>query len=1035
MGNNKKNKKEDADDSAGEEPKVEKVEVKSKKARKKDKELEEAQREMESLVLGEELSVKEKSKSKKKIKAKKSQNKKIESDSEESGRDEDDGAKLTKNNSSRFAQLKDDDTDSEYSPSPPIIRKSKSVFHRMEVYSASESNPDKDFSDDDQVVIFKAKPEPKKKEKKKKKKKETQEEDLDQVLAELNMDKPKIDDDGLVIAEEDEATKAAALKKKEKKARKKNKLPNETSEENPSEKNEHGPMNDQDNEDIVEDNKKKKKKGAKDEDDKKKKKPAKGTLLAMQEALKKVQEEETQRRKEEEERIAREDLLETERLQKKRLEEERKQAKKEREKAKKEQLRKEGKLLSAKQKQQKAQAETMLAAMRAQGIAVPATGEKKAPRPGTRIRTKKNKNAEDAAQKEEPTTSVPEEPLKEEIHEIEEELQTKEVIKDAWDATSEEEEEELVEEQKTDTSSDAKDKSSKKKDHDASKEDEGGEESEEESSDDEDSESESEEESSDEENPLSRKEKAEVRIQKRRVENESKRTTDVLRSPVVCVLGHVDTGKTKILDKLRRTNVQDGEAGGITQQIGATNVPIEVVQEQCKNVKDVSKTQLKLPGLLIIDTPGHESFSNLRDRGSSLCDIAILVVDIMHNLEPQTIESINLLKKKKTPFVVALNKLDRIYEWKSNRHKDIQDVVESQSPNTRMEFNKRAQEVITALAEQGLNASLFWENSDSKTYINIVPTSAHTGEGMGNLMWLLVSLSQSMLAKRLSFSNELQATVLEVKAIPGLGTTIDIVLVNGKLSEGSTIVVAGTDGPIVTQIKALLTPSKMQDLRVKVSYLEHKEIQAAQGVKISAKDLEKAIAGLNVLVAYKPDEVDICKQEIQSGLDKALNAIRLKQEGVFVQASTLGSLEALLEFLKSSKVPYAGVKIGPVVKRDVMKASVMLERESKYTIILAFDVKIERDAQEMADSMGVKIFQADIIYHLFDRFAAYQEELKRQKKEQHKHIAVFPCKLKILPNCVFNSRDPIVAGFIVEAGVVRPGTPLCVPSRDVSDVI
>ncbi|CAB4066880.1 EIF5B [Lepeophtheirus salmonis] len=941
MGNNKKNKKEDADDSAGEEPKVEKVEVKSKKARKKDKELEEAQREMESLVLGEELSVKEKSKSKKKIKAKKSQNKKIESDSEESGRDEDDGAKLTKNNSSR-----------------------------MEVYSASESNPDKDFSDDDQV------------------KKETQEEDLDQVLAELNMDKPKIDDDGLVIAEEDEATKAAALKKKEKKARKKNKLPNETSEENPSEKNEHGPMNDQDNEDIVEDNKKKKKKGAKDEDDKKKKKPAKGTLLAMQEALKKVQEEETQRRKEEEERIAREDLLETERLQKKRLEEERKQAKKEREKAKKEQLRKEGKLLSAKQKQQKAQAETMLAAMRAQGIAVPAT---------------------DAAQKEEPTTSVPEEPLKEEIHEIEEELQTKEVIKDAWDATSEEEEEELVEEQKTDTSSDAKDKSSKKKDHDASKEDEGGEESEEESSDDEDSESESEEESSDEENPLSRKEKAEVRIQKRRVENESKRTTDVLRSPVVCVLGHVDTGKTKILDKLRRTNVQDGEAGGITQQIGATNVPIEVVQEQCKNVKDVSKTQLKLPGLLIIDTPGHESFSNLRDRGSSLCDIAILVVDIMHNLEPQTIESINLLKKKKTPFVVALNKLDRIYEWKSNRHKDIQDVVESQSPNTRMEFNKRAQEVITALAEQGLNASLFWGKLRlKKTYINIVPTSAHTGEGMGNLMWLLVSLSQSMLAKRLSFSNELQATVLEVKAIPGLGTTIDIVLVNGKLSEGSTIVVAGTDGPIVTQIKALLTPSKMQDLRVKVSYLEHKEIQAAQGVKISAKDLEKAIAGLNVLVAYKPDEVDI--------------------------SSTLGSLEALLEFLKSSKVPYAGVKIGPVVKRDVMKASVMLERESKYTIILAFDVKIERDAQEMADSMGVKIFQADIIYHLFDRFAAYQEELKRQKKEQHKHIAVFPCKLKILPNCVFNSRDPIVAGFIVEAGVVRPGTPLCVPSRDKLDI-
>ncbi|QQP32267.1 Uncharacterized protein FKW44_024265, partial [Caligus rogercresseyi] len=441
-----------------------------------------------------------------------------------------------------------------------------------------------------------------------------------------------------------------------------------------------------------------------------------------------------------------------------------------------------------------------------------------------------------------------------------------------------------------------------------------------------------------------------------------------------------------------------------------------------------------LPGLLIIDTPGHESFSNLRDRGSSLCDIAILVVDIMHNLEPQTIESINLLKKKKTPFVVALNKVDRIYEWKSNRHKDIQDVLESQSSSTKLEFQKRAKEVITALAEQGLNAALFWENPDSKSYLNIVPTSAHSGEGMGNLMWLLVSLSQTMLAKRLSLSDELQATVLEVKAIPGLGTTIDIVLVNGKLREGSTIVVAGTDGPIVTQVKALLTPSKMQDLRVKVSYHEHKEIGAAQGVKISAKELEKAIAGLNLLEAQHPDEVEVCKDEIQSSLDKALNAIRLKQEGVFVQASTLGSLEALLEFLKASKIPYAGVKIGPIVKRDVMKASVMLEREPKYTIILAFDVKIERDAQEMADSMGVKIFQADIIYHLFDRFTAYQEEIKREKKEQHKHIAVFPCKLKILPNFVFNSRDPIVAGFTIEAGIVKPGTPLCVPSRDRLDI-
>jgi len=323
----------------------------------------------------------------------------------------------------------------------------------------------------------------------------------------------------------------------------------------------------------------------------------------------------------------------------------------------------------------------------------------------------------------------------------------------------------------------------------------------------------------------------------------------------------------------------------------------------------------------------------------------------------------------------------------------------------------------------------FYENPNPKEYISMVPTSAHSGDGMGNLMALLVNLSQTMLAKRLAYSDELQATVLEVKAIPGLGTTIDIVLLNGKLREGQTMVVAGTEGPIVTQIRSLLTPAKMQDLRVKNNYLEHREIQAAQGVKIAAKELEKTVAGLNLLVANHTDEVEICKEEMAKRLETALRSFKVKDRGVFVQASTLGSLEALLEFLKESKIPYAGVKIGPVVKRDVMKASVMLEHEAKYAIILAFDVKIERDAQDLANREGLKIFQADIIYHLFDQFTAYQEELKRQKREEFKSVAVFPCKFKVLPNLVFNSRSPIVAGIVVEGGVVKTGTPICVPSK------
>ncbi|XP_001949877.1 eukaryotic translation initiation factor 5B [Acyrthosiphon pisum] len=520
------------------------------------------------------------------------------------------------------------------------------------------------------------------------------------------------------------------------------------------------------------------------------------------------------------------------------------------------------------------------------------------------------------------------------------------------------------------------------------------------------------------------------KVQTKNEDSSNEEEESDLRAAVVCVLGHVDTGKTKILDKLRRTNVQDGEAGGITQQIGATNVPLHAIKEQTKVVNGYATKKFLVPGLLIIDTPGHESFSNLRNRGSSLCDIAILVVDIMHGLEPQTIESINILKTKKTPFIVALNKIDRLYDWQTNPRKDVRDILTSQHANTQNEFKTRSQNVILQFAEQGLNAALFFENPDPKSYVSLVPTSAITGEGMGNLLDLIVENCQTHLYKRLVFNTELQATVLEVKAITGLGTTIDTILVNGYLREGDTIVVAGTDGPVVTQIRSLLMPQPLKELRVKNAYIEYKEIKAAQGVKIAAKDLEKAIAGLNIYVANKADEVERLKEVVAKELKSALSTIKLQDRGVYVQASTLGSLEALLDFLRSSKIPYSNIRIGPVVKKDVMKASIMLEHSPIYATILAFDVKVERDAQELADTLNVKIFQADIIYHLFDKFTAYQDDLKKKNRDQFKSIAVFPCKLKVLPQFVFNSRDPIVMGVMVESGIVKEGTPICVPSKE-----
>ncbi|PAV91845.1 hypothetical protein WR25_15603 [Diploscapter pachys] len=615
-------------------------------------------------------------------------------------------------------------------------------------------------------------------------------------------------------------------------------------------------------------------------------------------------------------------------------------------------------------------------------------------------------------------------------------------ILDDWELTEEADVTEQKESQKEKTVQEKQEKAKedRKKQPDAGnvlmKPDEFKEEEESESESDDDEGSSEEESESEEETAKGKETKEEKmarmkeKIKKRREDADKAKSTDNLRAPVICVLGHVDTGKTKMLDTIRRTNVQDNEAGGITQQIGATQVPVEAIKERCKQVKDFKPDELKIPGFLIIDTPGHESFANLRVRGQSLCDFAILVVDIMHGLEAQTIESLKLLLKGGSPFVIALNKIDRLYNYTSNPRKDIYEHLKSQPQNTQLEFKERYEKIVTEFAEQGVNVVLSNKNTNPDEYMSIVPTSAMLGDGVGNLMAHIAQTTQTIYANKLAFVDELDATVMEVRTIPGLGTTIDVILVNGRLRVNDIVVLTGSDGPIMTQIRELLMPAPLKEIRVKNEYLHYKEIKGAQGVKILAKNLEKALAGLPLFVANTLDEAEYLKEESKAQLSKALHSIKKKPEGVYVQASTLGSLEALLEFLNTQKIPYSNVNIGPVHKKDVQKAAAMLEHKAEFACILAFDVKIERDAQLFADREGVKIFQADIIYHLEDNFLKYREELKEKARKEHEHLAIFPCKLKILPEHVFNTRNPIVVGVKIEAGQLKKGVPLCVPSKN-----
>jgi len=808
---------------------------------------------------------------------------------------------------------------------------------------------------------------------------------------------------------------------------------------------------------------------------KKKKLPAAlAALQKQQEDLRRQQEEEARLAAEEKQREE-EERKRSEEDEKKR--EEQKAARKAKEKAKVEQQKREGTYKTEKQRKDEAQAKLRLQQMLESGAKVAGMSDDTAAdaeataKKSRDDRKKKNprkeaeeRKAQQAREEEEARKAMEELRLREEqekraaeeaekarkdaeakkAEDDDDELEDWEAMveKDEdgedWDASGDEEEDGLVKSKAPNgkpVQAGATDgKAVVKQPNGKSAEDESADESEDESS------------SEDEQQTATQRQAALKRQQaadKRKAEVEAARNAaskDNLRSPICCILGHVDTGKTKLLDKIRQTNVQEGEAGGITQQIGATYFPVEALQKKTAVVNADGAFEFKVPGLLVIDTPGHESFTNLRSRGSSLCNIAILVVDIMHGLEPQTLESMRLLRDRKTPFIVALNKIDRLYGWKPIANNGFRESLSMQNKGVQNEFRDRLEKTKLAFAEQGFNAELFYENKSMAKYVSLVPTSAHTGEGIPDMLKLLVTLTQERMTRQLMYLSEVECTVLEVKVIEGLGTTIDVVLSNGYLNEGDRVVLCGTEGPITTDIRALLTPAEMKELRVKSQYVHNKTVKAALGVKIAANGLDHAIAGSRLLVAKDPDdedEIEELEEDVMGDLENLMSKISRTGRGVTVQASTLGSLEALLEFLRVSKIPVANISIGPVHKRDVITASTMLEKAKEYAVMLCFDVKVDKDATELAEQMGVKIFTAEIIYHLFDDFTKHMKQLQEQKKEESKMLAVFPCVLR--PVAVFNKKDPIVVGVDVIDGNLRLNTPVAVvkmnPVTNVKDII
>lgn len=485
----------------------------------------------------------------------------------------------------------------------------------------------------------------------------------------------------------------------------------------------------------------------------------------------------------------------------------------------------------------------------------------------------------------------------------------------------------------------------------------------------------------------------------------------MIRQPIISVLGHVDHGKTTLLDYIRKSAVAQRESGGITQHIGATEVPIEVVKTICGDL--LKEWELKIPGLLFIDTPGHRAFVNLRTRGGSLADLAVLIIDVNEGLRPQTLESISILKRFRTPFIVAANKIDRL-GWKGA------DTTYTQSEKKQTEtilqtLDTNLWALIGDLSRNGFEADLFSRVKDFRKTVAIVPVSAKNGVGVSEVLMLIAGLSQRFLEEKLALhlKGEARGTILEVKEEVGLGTTIDVILYDGTLNKGDSIVLGGLNGTISTKVRALLKPKPLDEIRdPRYRFDSPDSVAAACGIKISAPNLEESLAGAPLYVDTPGN---------RNKIEEEIKQVRIQKEalGVVIRADTLGTLEALVSELKDV-VKIKKADVGEVTKTDVMEALSVGKEDPYLGVIFAFNTKVTEEARRVAEDNQVKLFEDDIIYRLTEGYTEWIEAEKIRDITRKREELVFPCKFRILPQYIFRKTKPAIVGVEISLGTLKP---------------
>jgi translation initiation factor 5B len=485
-------------------------------------------------------------------------------------------------------------------------------------------------------------------------------------------------------------------------------------------------------------------------------------------------------------------------------------------------------------------------------------------------------------------------------------------------------------------------------------------------------------------------------------------------------LGHVDSGKTSLLDKIRGTGVQAREAGGITQHIGASFLPTDTLKKICGPLfAKMSGGKEEIPGLLVIDTPGHEIFTNLRARGGSAADIAILVVDVNRGFQPQTNESLKILQSRKVPFVIALNKVDMISGWKKTATQFISQSVKEQDPSVQTALDEALYNVVGTLSILGYNSEAFYRVKDFTKEVSIVPVSARSGEGMPELLAVLVGLTQQYMQKKLDQTDKpTRGIVLEVKEEVGLGITANIILIDGHLKKGDSIVVAKRDSTIVTKPKAILLPKPLDEMRdPRDKFRPVNDVVAAAGIKIASPELEGVLPGSPVYATNDEQKIEEFKKMVESEMKSVF--VKTDSKGVILKCDTIGSLEALTDMLKRQSVPVSVADIGPVTRRDVVEALAVKEHDRHLGVVIAFNVKTLQDAQEEAEANHIRIFQDQVIYSLLDNYLNWVREDTANEEDAIFQEITPICKFTFLKGYIFRKNNPAVFGVRVDVGSLK----------------